>query len=862
MSNMMAARSAGRFKAERLFRPESLIVVGAGTQPGRRVLTNIAAAGFGGRVIEAETAADIKDVADLAILAGPTDAALVLPALAERGCFAAIALGPVEGALPAIRSTGVRLIGTHAFGIIVPKLGLDASESHLRAQAGRLALVSQSGGTCRAVLDWAGPNGVGFSHVIGIGTSVDLGFSAVLDYLSRDPGTGAIVLDIRTIKNPRAFLSAARAAARLRPMVAISPGNLLADPSGVAEAAIEAALRRAGVLSVQTIEDLLAAAETLTHSRPARDDTIAIVGNALGPGRLAADAAVRCGLPLAAFDEAEAKALRAIVPDAEMMGLSGLIYAGIENPIQLAEVASMLVASKKVGGVLVVHAPSGSSDDAAMEALAAAHATSKVPLLVCAMGETTGSVHRDRLTDAGVPVFSTPQAAVRGFLHLVQDRRNRAAMRELPPSTVLTLAPDREEVRRILRGVRAEGRSTLAQDEALSVLGAYGLPSVPGRTVWGPEDAADAASLLGFPVVVKLRRTSLWQGTRRGGLALDLHTPEEVSDAARVLRARLGRLTGDGEQPRFLVQKQVGRARELLIRLTADATFGPVLAFGAGGTAADVLHDIAVDLPPLNLPLAHGLIRRTTVAATLGPLRDREAANEDAIAEALVRVSQLIVDFPEIGELDINPLFADADGVSAADAWMRLRPIGDRASRLAIAPYPAELERRWVAAGDSLLMRPIRPEDAEAHGAFFRRLSAEDIRYRFFTAMRELSAEQMARLTQVDYDREMALIAVNEANGETVGAARLVREGEGTDTAEFAVIVQPDMKGRGIASRLMQGLIDWARDNGVHSVVGQVLADNAPMLAFVRHLGFELHRLPYEQDVIEARMDLTPAEAA
>jgi acetyltransferase len=859
---MMASRSVGRFSAERLFRPESLIVVGAGTQPGRRVLANIAAGGFGGRVIEAETLGDISDVADLAILAGPVDAAAVLPALAAHGCFAAIALGAVEGALPAIRATGVRLVGSHAFGLVVPKLGLDASESHLRAEQGRLALISQSSGTCRAVLDWAGPNGVGFSHIVGIGTGVDLGFSAVLDYLSRDPGTGTIVLDIRTVKNPRAFLSAARAAARLRPMVAISPGHLLADPSGEAEAAIEAALRRAGVLSVQTIEDLLAAAETLTHSRPARGDALAIVSNALGPGRLAADAAVRCGLPLATFDEAEAAALQAIAPDAEMIGLSGLLYAGIEEPIKLAEVASMLVARKTVGGVLVVHAPTGSADDAAMQALAAAHAASRVPLLVCAMGETTGSIHRDRLADAGVPAFSTPQAAVRGFLHLVQDRRNRAAMRELPPSAVLTLAPDREEVRRILRDVRADGRSTLAQDEALAVLGAYGLPSVPGRIAWGPEDAADAASLLGFPVVVKLRRTSLWQGTRRGGLSMDLHTPEEVADAAGILKARAGRVTGDGEPPRFLVQKQVGRARELLIRLSTDRTFGSVLSFGAGGTAADVLHDIAVDLPPLNLPLAHGLIGRTKVAATFGALRDHAAANVDAIAEALVRVSQLVVDFPEIDELDVNPLFADADGVAAADAWMRLRPIGDRASRLAIAPYPAELERRWIAAGQSLLMRPIRPEDAEAHAAFFGRLSPQDVRYRFFTAMRELSPEQMARLTQVDYDREMAFVAVDEATGDTVGVARLVREGEDADTGEFAVIVQADMKGRGVASRLMRGLIDWAREVGVHTVVGQVLADNAPMLAFVRHLGFEVHRLPYEQDVVEARMELTPRAVA
>jgi acetyltransferase len=394
--------------------------------------------------------------------------------------------------------------------------------------------------------------------------------------------------------------------------------------------------------------------------------------------------------------------------------------------------------------------------------------------------------------------------------------------------------------------MRRADRSASMQDEALAVLGAYGIPVVPTRAVATPEDAAAAAELLGLPAVVKLRQSVRPDDRTSGGLALDLRSAAEVAAAAR-------RLVSRGSE--LLVQRQAVRWRELRVRVADDATFGPIIGFGQGGTTADIVGDVSADLPPLNLPLAHALIARTRAAATLAQFRDNPPANEPAVAEALVRISQLIVDFPEIAELDLNPLIADADGVLAADAWLRLRAPGEAGGGLAISPYPAELVEHWATPdGERLVVRPIRPEDAEQHGAFFSRLSPQDIRYRFFTAMRELSAEQMARLTQIDYDREMAFVAVREAGGETVGVARLVCE-DATE-GEFAVIVQADMKGRGVASHLMRRLIDWARARGLHEVVGQVLADNAPMLAFVRHLGFGVKRMPQEPDVMEVRLGL------
>jgi acetyltransferase len=874
--------TSGRFRPEALFRPASVAVIGAGTAAGGQVMANMMAAGFQGAILPvgvglraisgvlAYPDIDSLPVApDLAVLCDESiEVESAFAALARKGTHAAVVVCRGIRLRDVARATGVRALGPGSFGIAVPEIGLNASRAHLTPRRGKIALVSQSAALCRAVLDWAEPNGVGFSHIVGIGGNTDIGFGIVLDWLARDPGTGAILLDIRRIKDRRAFLSAARAAARLRPMVAIRAGGLLLDPTGNADAALVAALRRSGVLAVQRLEDLLAAAETLTRARPARGEALAIVTNAIGPAQLGADSALRDGLQLAALTPETRQiitmrlpgAFAPRAPAAITVGIptADIVYVGTDDPMKLAETASLLAGAREVGGVLVVHAPTGPADDVGIAAIAAAAGAVKVPLLVAAMGEITGARHRRQLAEAGVPVFASPEQAVRGFLHLVQDRRNRAAARELPSRTVLQIAPDQAEVRRAFRRTRAAGRTMLTQDEAMAVLAAYGIPVVPSRPAMGAEDAAYAASLLGFPVVLKRRRADRPDPNARSGLVLDLRDAAQVRDAAVLLeRRRSGR--PEGESPGFVVQRQVGRARELLIRVDEDLVFGPTIVFGQGGTAAQFLRDVAVDLPPLNLTLAHALIARTRVAATLGPLHDQAAANEEAVADTLVRVSQLVVDFPEIGELDINPLFADADGVLVADAWIRLRDPGEPPGRLAIPPYPAELTGTYLAKGEKFTIRPIRPEDAAAHADFFRRLTPEDVRYRFFSAMRELSAEQMARLTQIDYEREIAFVAVNDTTGETVGVSRLVRDLGGRE-GEFAVVVQPDMKGRGVARHLMQRLIDWGRSQGMTEMVGQVLADNQPMLAFVRRLGFSVRRTPGEEDVVEARLSLEQPE--
>lgn len=800
--NMTVHRSlsTGRFHPEALFRPKSVAVLGASTQTGIQVMANLLAGGFKGAVLPVGARGDavsgvlaypdiesLPIAPDLAVLcADGGSVGDIFARLARRGTFAAVVIGMAEGVGEAAAATGVRALGPGSFGISVPEIGLHATRSHLLPRAGRVALVSQSAALCRAVLDWAEPNGVGFSYVVGVGGNTDLGFARVLDWLSRDSGTGAILMDIRLIRDRRMFLSGARAASRLRPVVAMRAGGLLLDPSGAADAAFEAALRRAGVLCVDRLEDLLAAAETLTRARPARGDALAIVTNAIGPAQMAADAALRGGLRLAALSAETRDVLKlslpnAFAPESASMGAGrtgDIVYVGTSSPIKLAEAAALLSGAREVGGVMIVHAPTGEGDAAGMAAIAAAASGMKAPLLVCVMGETTGAAHRRALAAAGVPVFATPEQAVRGFHHLVEDRRNRAAARELPPSDILRLAPDKSAVRRLFAAVRAEGREILHPLEAARVLAAYGVPVQEGDT---PP-----------------------AGTRA-----------------------------------------------LRIAVADDATFGPTIVYGPGSVSRDFGRDRAVDLPPLNLPLAHALIARS----------HHLGAGEDVVADTLVQISQLVVDFPEIAAVDVDPLWFQASGVCAGQAGLTLRPAGAPPVRLALPPYPAELSGIFKARGDTFVIRPIRPEDAQAHGAFFSRLTPEDIRYRFFSAMREMSPEQMARLTQVDYEREMAFVAVREGRGrdaaggsETVGVARLVCEDN--ERGEFAVVVQPDMKGRGLARHLMTRLIDWARAQGLVEIVGQVLAENGPMLAFIRGLGFTIHHLPDEPDVVEARLKL------
>jgi acetyltransferase len=845
----------------RLLAPRSVLLWGRAEVPEARLLAaNLASGGFRGTLSVHGFAADglapvpAPVAADLVLLALPQgEIEPALAALAALGVRSAVVPVAVEGLAGLAAASGVRCLGAGSFGIAVPALGLNATLAHRAVPRGRVALIGQSAGIARAALSWAAAEGIGFSHVIGIGANDDLGFASMLDLISRDPAAGAVLLDLRRIKDRRGFISAARAAARGRPVAALRPGAE-AEAGGEAGRVLDAALRRAGVLRVATLDGLFAAAETLGRARRNRTlplpgtptDRVAILGNGAGLAHLAADALVRAGGTLAALAGA-GPALALALP--ELAAVANPLLLPAAAGVRLAEAAAMLAALPEVDQVVVVHAPAPGEDSAVTEAALAAAATANrgAPILV---GWTGGG--EERLSAAGVAAFPTPEAAVAGALLLAEERRSRAAAAELPPREVLALAPDRARVARILASVRAAGRLRLREDEALSVLAAYGLPVVEGRVARDAAEASAAAAALGGPVALKVLSADLPQKTEVGGVMLGV-AGATVGGAATALLRRVARAAPAARIEGLLVQVMAPPGAELRLRLADDPMFGPWIGFGSGGTVADLEGDEAADLPPLNRPLALGLIGRTRAGLLLAAHRDRPAADVAAVADALVRLSALAVDFPEIAEASVNPLRALPDGVLALDAGLRLRPAGE-AGRLAIAPYPAELTADWVAPdGRRLLVRPVRPEDAEAHRAFFARLSPEDVRFRFFAPLQDLPPELTARLTQIDYDREMAFVAVQE--GRTVGVARLVRE-PGGEAGEFALVVEPGWKGQGLGRHLMERLFAWARDSGIREVVGQVLADNAPMLGFVRRLGFTSRRLPEEPDRLEVRRRL------
>jgi acetyltransferase len=888
MTQPHAPRSAnpapdpGPLRPERLFRPRGVVLLGMRTADGARLAANLA--GFPGTVLRADTpdeVAALPEAADLAVVAVPaTQVAAALAALGRRGTTLALVTSAMPGGHAALReaglAAGVRAMGPNSFGLCVPAIGLNASLAHLPPRAGRVALVSQSASLCRAVLDWSGPNGVGFSHIVGVGNNagLGLGFAVTLDWLSRDPGTGAILLDMRRLHDRRGFISAARAASRLRPVVAIRPGGRLLDEDGAAEAVFEAALRRAGILCVRRYEDLLAAAETLTRARPARHDTLAIVTSSISLGRLAADAALASGLALHRPSNHGAAALRATLP---VTIERGVLQVGTDAPTRLAEACAMISVEPGLGGVLAVLAPTGIADEAGVAALAACAAATRLPLLACVLGESTGAALRGVLADAGLPVFASPEQAVRGFLHLVQRHQAAAAARELPPGTVADLHPDR--ARALLDGAAQEGRAALWPEEALALLAAYGVAVPPWRVAHDPDGAAAAAVEVGLPVSVVRRapRQAADPETRAAERAepaprspdadlaaaiIPAGRPVDCLDAAdaagAAAAARL--LLADGSAHGVLVRHRPPPARALAIDVADDPVFGPAIAFGPGAGAARVVHDLAHELPPLNLVLAQALVARTDVGRLLATLADTAAASRDAVADTLVRISQMLVDLPRIATLHVDPLLATTAGAVAVEARVRLRPgPAPAAADLAIAPYPDHLVHAWTSrAGEGFLLRPIRPEDAQAHDALFHRLTAEDIRYRFFGGRAQLSAEQTVRLTQIDYVREMAFVAVREGSHETVGVSRLLRPGPGERNAdaEFAVLVEPAAKSRGLATALMRCLLDWAVAQGVARVTGLILSENAPMLAFARSLGFALKRDPDDPEVMQATLDL------
>ena len=866
-----------------LLAPRSVAVLGGSDRPasiGATVMRNLIAGGFEGpiwavnpkhREIAGRPAyarvRDLPQAPELAVICTPPSTVPgLITDLGKRGTKSAVVLtagmstGVVRGSasltqqmLDAARPHLLRILGPNCVGLLVPGIGLNASFAHTGAEKGKLAFVSQSGALVTGVLDWARSRGIGFSHFISVGERADVDFGDLIDYLGSDASTRAILLYIESIKTPRKFLSAARAAARNKPVIVVKAGRApegaraAASHSGAlagADDVFDAAIRRAGMLRVENLLDLFVAVETLARAPRLTGDRLLIVSNGGGAGVLAADAAVLGGARVADLSPATLARLDALLPltwsRANPVDIIG------DAPVErYVEALKVLTDCDDGDAVLFIHAPSAivGSDVIAAACVPVAQAARR-PVLSCWLGAQAVEAAWRCFTDAGIASYHTPEEAVRAFVQSVTYRRNQEQLMEAPPSSDESFRPDREAARAVVRAVLDDKRALLTEPEAKQLLAAYGIAVVESRIVDSIDAARAAAEAIGYPVALKIVSPGIGQKFDVGGVALDLDSAEELRAAAGTMMKRVKRLRREARIDGFTVQAMVHQphAHELIVGVATDAMFGPVIVFGHGGTAVEVVADRAVALPPLNESLAKELVSRTRIARLLAGYRDRPAADLAALYRMLVQVSQMVIDLPELAELDINPLLADETGVLALDARVRVRPTRARGTeRLAIRPYPRELEETVPWGDQRLLLRPIRPDDEARHLAFLEKLDPEDIRMRIFTVRRSIERSELARLTQIDYEREMAFIAlVLGANGapETVGTVRGVTDPDNHD-AEFGIIVRSDLKGRGLGHLLLDKMIRYCRSRGTQRLVGDVLAVNAGMLQLARALGFE-----------------------
>jgi acetyltransferase len=882
---------------DKLFRPGSVALIGAGDRPGSVgavVLRNLRRGGFRGELMLVNphherldglpvypNVAALPSAPDLAVIVTPpatvpglivelgacgTKAAVVITAgfgeLGEEG------RALQQAALDAARPHLLRIVGPNCVGILVPPFGLDASFSHIAPPTGDIAFVSQSGAMITAMLDWAAPRGIGFSHIVSLGDMADVDFDDMLDYLALEPETRAILLYVEGITHGRKFMSAARAAARNKPVLVLKAGHSTAGARAAAshtgmlagsDAVHQAAFRRAGMLRVGTMAELFDAAETLARTRPLEGDRLAIVTNGGGAGVLAVDTLAAAGGHLATLAPATIERLDKVLPRTWSRG-NPVDIIGDAPGARYTVALEALLADPGIDAFLVLNCPTAlaAPEEAAravIDTIAANQSSLKGRNVFTAwLGEHSAAAARRRFAQARIPTYEAPEAAVAGFLHRVRYQRNQAQLMETPPTRPDPFEPDVAAACSAIASSIAGGRSWLDPSAVRTVLSAYRIPLPIEREAADPDAAAAAAAAIGFPVALKIRSPDVTHKSDVGGVALDLLDAAAVRDAARAMLARVKAAHSEARIDGFLVQQMVRRpgAVELLAGFNEDPVFGPAIVFGQGGTAVEVVRDTAIGLPPLNALLARDQMARTRIWRLLQGYRGKPAAAIDAIAEVLIRLGQIAADLPEIRELDINPLLADAEGVIALDARIRVTQAAQPgAARLAIAPYPAELaSRETLRDGPVIELRPIRPEDEPLVHDLVAHMSPEDLRLRFFTPIRSLTHRFAARLTQIDYDREMALVALESRT--VLGIARFFADPD-REKAEFAVAVRTDWHGRGVGYVLMKRLIEVARQWGIGELVGEVLSDNGPMLAMCRELGFAIRRDPADVSIMRVR---------
>ncbi|WP_029408193.1 bifunctional acetate--CoA ligase family protein/GNAT family N-acetyltransferase [Thiomicrorhabdus sp. Milos-T2] len=887
----------------KLFKPSSIAVFGASERAesvGGNAFQNLLKAGFKGDIYPINPKHDtvqnqvcyanietLPKVPDLAVIATPAKSIpSIIQACGERGVANAVILSAgfedkagkvLQQKMASIaKNYGMRLIGPNCLGILRPEIGLNATFSKNQAIPGNLALVSQSGAICTAVLDWAEANGVGFSQVISTGDAADIDFGEILDFLALDPQTKNILLYIEGVANSRQFMSGLKAAARMKPVILLKSGRM---PEG-SKAAVShtgalvggddvfnAAIELSGAVRAQSISQLFAAAKSLSDNIQIKNNRLAILTNGGGPGVMATDRAAELGVKMPDISEQSMEKLNAFLPEHWSHG-NPIDILGDATGERYTQALDVLQNDDQFDGTLILLTPQAMSDPTgiAQAIIDYTKATKNhKPIFTAWLGESLVAEARTLFSNAKIPTFITPEAAVEAFSFISTYHNNQVLLMQSPATAnQLSKPSDVSGARAIIESVLSEHRNILSSTETRAIMNAFGVPITPAIESNSPSQAMVAAESIGFPVSLKINSPDLTHKSDVGGVKLNLRSVQEVRSEYSRMVERI-----QGEQPNanihgVTVEPMFKRphARELLIGVSRDPVFGPAITFGSGGTSVEVLKDNAIALPPINEFLAKKMIQQTKVAKMLKDFRGLPAVDHAAIENVLLRISDMVAQLPEIMELDINPLFADENGAMAVDARISIKalPLNYKPyQHMAIHPYPSELiKHQETHKGLDLTIRPIRPEDAELEIDFVRNLSERSRYLRFMHSLQALSPKMLSRFTQIDYDREMAFIATTQdkqGNNIEIGVTRYTTNPDGK-SCEMAVVVRDDYQHQGVASALLASLIQHAKAKGLQQMMGEVLSENSSMIELVKKHNFSVKHMEGDSTVVEIELNL------
>jgi acetyltransferase len=883
----------------KLLSPDSVVVVGGSDRPGsvgQVVVSNLMVGGFAGTVhivnprrvaiagaLWSASIAGLASVPDLAVVITPGPAVPeVIAQLGARGVKAAVVIsagitqanGLREAMLEAAKPSGLRIIGPNGLGLLVPPARLNASFARGAAAPGRLALISQSGALISGVIDWASTRDIGFSGIVSVGDMAEVDLGDLIDLFAADPHTDAILMYVEGVTNTAKFISAARAAARIKPVIALKAGRTAAagkaalSHTGALAGAYDvhaAAFERAGVVMVETLSDLLDAATALSSRVTLPGPRLAIVTNGGGAGILALDAMTATGARLADLSPETLSRLDAALPEGWSHG-HPIDVMGDAHADRYRAALDIALQDPGADAVLVINCPTAlsSPDDIARDLVAGLARTpthgSRKPILACWLGDTNRQAVSPIFAAAGIALFDTPDAAIRGFGYLVAAQRARANLTDAPSGHVERIG-DRATAQALIASARAESRTLLSEVEAKTLLAAYGVPVVATRFAATAQGVGEACQGLDAPYAVKIVSPRISHKSDLGGVVLDLKGADEAVAAARAMAERIEREHPEFDITGFAVETMVVRAgsHELIVGIADDATFGPVIMVGAGGKAVEVLNDKALGLPPLDDALARAMIERTRMSRLLAGYRDEPPADVSGLVAVLEALSAIAVDLPDVLELDINPLLVDAQGVLALDARIVIAAQASDGSRLVIAPAPmdwaADLKTR---SGLAFHVRPVRADDEPAIAAFFADLTPEDLRFRFLSSLRAVDHGRLAMMTQVDYRRTITFLAFAE-DGQTVIATAMLAAGADPERAEVALSVRSDLKSKGLGWTLLDHVLRYARAQGVKVVESIESADNDRAIRLECEMGFTVRACPDEPALRIVERKLTPS---